>query len=64
MKQYIDLNFRIVMLDEMMMTKSTFPKQEWSSLKTNFKLEISKTPTEAIAVLVAVSRERGLEHFM
>ena len=47
-----------------MVTKSTFPTHEWSSLKTNFKLDISKTSTDPIAVLVAVSRERGVEHYM
>ena len=45
------------MLDEMMVTKSTFPSHEWSSLRSNMMMDISKTPTDPIAVLVAISRE-------
>ena len=52
------------MLDEMMVTKSTYPSHEWSNLKTNFQVDKSKTTNEAIAVLAAVSREKGLEHIM
>ena len=52
------------MLDEMMVTKSTFPTHEWSLKRNNMMMDISKTPTEPIAVLVAISRENGLDLFM
>ena len=52
------------MLDEMMVTKSTFPTHEWSKLKNNMMMDISKTPTNPIAVLVAISREHGLDMMM
>ena len=60
----INNKFRVIMLDEMMVTSRTFPTHEWSSLKQNMKIDVSKTPTNAIAVLAAVSRERGLDLVM
>jgi len=52
------------MLDEMVVTKSTLPKVEWSLPKENMKLDLSRIDTGPIAVLGAVSRERGIEHIM
>ena len=51
-------------LDEMMVTQQTFPRHEWSSKGTNISLDLSKTPTAAVAVVAAVSRERGIELLM
>ena len=48
----------------MMYTKSTFRKNEWSSKYNNFKIDLSKTETEAIAVIAAISREKGCELVM
>ena len=56
--------FRIIYLDEMMVTKSTLPKTEWSHKLENYRLDLSKIDTSAVAVLCAVSREFGVEHIM
>ena len=56
--------FRIVYLDEMMVTKSTLPKTEWSHKLHNFRLDLSKIDTTPVAVLCAVSREFGIEQVM
>ena len=48
----------------MMYTKSTFGTHEYSKKHTNMQVDLSKTNTDAIAVIVAVSRERGVEHMM
>jgi transposase len=56
--------FRIVYCDEMMVTKSTFPKREWAPFKENICLDNSTIDTRPIAVLGAVSRELGIELVM
>ena len=53
--------FRIVQLDEMMVTKRTFPTHDWSAKYTNHQMDLSRTDTTAIAVVAAVSREKGVE---
>ena len=53
--------FRIVQIDEMMVTKRTFPTHDWSKLHTNTSFDLSKVDAKAIAVIGAVSRERGME---
>ena len=35
--------FRIIMIDECMVTKNTWPKTEWSNLKTNILMDLSVT---------------------
>jgi hypothetical protein len=52
------------MLDEMMVTKSTHPTHDWSKVKTNTKFDKSWMNNEPIAVLGAVSREKGIELMM
>ena len=37
--------FRLVYLDEMMVTKRSLPKSEWSQKNHNFKLDMSKIDT-------------------
>ena len=64
MRFALSRGFRIVYLDEMMVTKSTLPKTEWSHKLHNYRLDLSKIDTSAIAVLCAVSREFGIEHVM
>ena len=56
--------FRIVQLDEMMVTKRTFPTHDWSAKYTNHQMDIGNTDTRAIAVVGAVSREKGVECLM
>ena len=64
MRNSLQRGFRIVQLDEMMYTKSTFGTHEYSKKNCNMQVDLSKTNTEAIAVIVAISRERGVEHMM
>ena len=52
------------MLDEMLVTKKTFPKNEWFNIKKNCTLDMSNMYCEPIAVIGAVSRERGIESVM
>jgi hypothetical protein len=56
--------FRIVHCDEMMVTRSTFPRREWAAFKENICLDLSALDTRPIAVLGAVSREFGIELMM
>ena len=56
--------FRIVYLDEMMVTKRTLPQTAWSHKMHNFQLDLSKIDTSAVAVLCAVSREYGVDLVM
>jgi hypothetical protein len=56
--------FRIIQLDEMMVTKRTFPKQDWSKLRSNTSFDFAQTDTKAVAVVGAVSREKGVELIM
>lgn len=57
-------NYRIIMLDEMMITKRTFPTHDWSKLHSNTMMDWSQMNNEPIAVLGAVSREKGIELMM
>ena len=56
--------FRVVQLDEMVVTKSTIPKGDWAEPLANSELDISKINTKPIAVLGAVSMEYGVELVM
>jgi hypothetical protein len=56
--------FRLVYLDEMMVTKRSLPKSEWSKKNQNFQLDLSKIDTSAVATLCAVSREFGVDLIM
>ena len=60
----ITMGYRILQLDEMMVTKRTFPTCDWSKLRQNTHLDLSQTNTDPIAVLGAVSREKGVELVM
>jgi hypothetical protein len=60
----IGWNYRVVMLDEMMITKRTFPTHDWAKLHSNTKMDWSQMNNEPVAVLGAVSRERGIELMM
>ena len=59
-----EAGFRVVMVDEMMVTKSTLPTHDWTRPNTNHELDLSQIDTRAIAVVGAVSRERGVELIM
>ena len=52
------------MVDEMLVTKRTFPKSEWSNKKKNCTLDMGDMYCEPIAVIGAISREKGIESVM
>ena len=47
-----------------MVTKKTVPSHSWSKQKQNISLDYQHMDTNAIAVIGAVSREKGLELVM
>ena len=56
----IERGFRIVQLDEFMVTKQTMPKNIWTNKKTNIIYDLSRVQTKPQAAIIAVSREYGL----
>ena len=58
----LERQFRIVQLDECMVTKRTIPTHAWTLPKTNINLDQRETNIEAHAILLAVSREYGIDH--
>ena len=48
-------------IDEFMITKRTWPTHVWSQPRDNLMMDQSKVMTEAYAVVMAISRERGIE---
>ena len=54
--------FRIVQLDEFMVTKRTLPTHVWSPKLENAKIDMGWIKSECKAVVIAVSKEMGLEH--
>ena len=55
LKSFIDWGFRILYLDETMITKTTIPDREYSSKYKNVELDFSKFSRTCVACLVAVS---------
>jgi hypothetical protein len=47
--------FRLIFVDETMVTKSTMPTHEWSSVNNNYKVDLSQYGNNSIAVLAGVS---------
>ena len=58
----LERNFRVIYLDECMITKRTLPSHVWSLPKTNVFLDQKEISIKAKAILAAVSREYGLDH--
>ena len=56
--------FRLVQLDEMMVTKRTLAKADWTPKLQNASIDWQQMGTGALAVIAAVSRERGVEQAM
>ena len=48
----------------MMVTKKCIPHDDWSKLRCNTEWDYWETNTKPIAVLGAVSREKGIELIM
>ena len=60
-KLALERNVRIVQLDEFVVTKKTWPTHAWTLPKQNVMLDQSKAYTKTYAVILAISRERGVE---
>ena len=57
----LDMRRKIIQLDEFVITKRTWPTHVWTQQKVNMKIDQSEAYTETYAVLLAVSREKGIE---
>ena len=56
--------FKLLQLDEMMITKHTYLKFEWAKKHQNAETSYQQVNRGAIAVIAAISRERGIEALM
>jgi hypothetical protein len=54
--------FRIIMLDEFVVTKRTLPTRVWANKWNNVKIDMSWIKQPCKAVILAASQEMGLEH--
>ena len=54
--------FRVIQLDECLITKNTLPTHAWTLPKTNIRIDQRESYTKAKAIIVAVSREKGLDY--
>ena len=52
---------KIIQLDEFVVTKHTWPTHAWTRQKENIPVDQSQAYNKTIAVILAVSRERGIE---
>ena len=50
-------------MDEFMLTKRTIPKHAWTLPRTNIEIDMKQISDPTRAVIVAASRENGIEHF-
>ena len=55
--------FRIVYLDETMFTRKTVAEAEWTLPKQNVMIHDAKLNEPTLALLSAISKEKGQEHF-
>ena len=62
LEHYRGLGFRIIYIDETMVTKSTIGTHEWSRANTNFEMDMKYYAKETVAVLAGISKEFGLDH--
>ena len=56
--------YRVIYIDETMFTRKTVRNEEWSLPKSNFTLPTARLDEPTLAMLAAVSKENGKEHFM
>ena len=64
LQSIVDRGFRVVFLDETMITKSTMPTHEWSGCRDHFQVDFNQFAGKSIAVLAGVSMERGVDLMM
>ena len=55
--------YRIVYIDETMITRKTVANLEWSRPKENMAIDVAKLEEPTLAVLCGISKENGLEHY-
>ena len=55
---------RLVYLDEFMLTKRTIPKLAWTLPRMNIEIDMKQISDPTRAVVVAASRENGVEFYM
>ena len=57
----VERGFRIIQVDEFYITKQTMPSHTWSLQKQNTRLDNKQYYDIIYAVILGVSRERGIE---
>ena len=57
------LGYRILYLDETMVTRSTVPLTEYCHPKQNMTVDMVRLNEPTLALLSAVSKEKGQEHY-
>ena len=55
--------YRIVYIDETVVTRKTVPLTEWTRKKENMSVDITKIDEPTLALLSGISREKGQEHY-
>ena len=54
---------KIIFVDEIMFSRSSSAKKDWSKLKTNTIVSQKASRTDYVAVIAAISSENGVEKF-
>jgi transposase len=62
--EMIDRGFRIIFLDETLITKSTITKREWTPKKKGLEISFDQFSREVIAIIASVSRDAGVDLIM
>ena len=55
--------YRIIYLDETMFTRKTIRAEDWSLPKENFRVDEARLNEPTLAMVSAIGRENGREHF-
>ena len=55
--------YRIIYIDETMVTRKTVVDAEWSRPKENMSVDVAKLEEPTLALLCGISKEKGLEHY-
>ena len=55
--------YRVIYLDETCFTRSTVPKTEYCRQGENVAADLAYMQEPTLAVLAAISKEKGLEHY-
>lgn len=61
---YTKKGFRIIYIDETMITKSTIARNEWSVNRENYEMDMADLNREGIAICAGVSLEYGIDLVM